>query len=209
MIRNILFVTALLFSIVCHGQISTSSDFSLSTGYSYYLDYGLGQSFAQYQLMYPFSSFFDNSGTPVFLNYSQNIHLQKYFVSIFLGYNYYPAETHKYNIDVNQYNMLRYGVETGYSLITKPNYVFTPSVLFGSFRIVNSNVVNAPKQWLTGLRFMNEFELNENVSLLLTPSLQAAVIPEQIKTDLEYSQKLFVDLSVYFGIRYKFNNKKN
>ncbi|MFW5805697.1 MAG: hypothetical protein ACOCVX_04125 [Bacteroidales bacterium] len=204
------FVIIFIFSVNFNsiGQIQYSSELNCGTGLYNYIDDGLGMSFSTSQLMYPFASFFGGSGTPVAFNYSQNIHFKNYYASVFLGLNYYPAEMHRYNIDVNHYTLFRYGIETGYSIITKPKYRFTPGVMFGSLRVINSTDANAPGQWLAGVNFRNEFELNEQISLLLTPGLQVAFLPEHKKNDLEYSKKMFIDLPVSLGLRYYFGSTK-
>jgi len=207
--RNILILSILFFSISSKAQFSTSTDFSVGTGLSSHIDIGIGSVFPIRQLMYPFSSFWGKSGTPIVLKCSQNIHYGKFNASVFLGFNYYPVKNHAYNINVDKYELLSYGVDAGYTIITKPDYNLTPSVFFGGFRIVNDREINAPKQWLIGLKFVNELEVNEQISLLLTPSLQSVIIPKHVSNDLEYSQKIILDIFFNFGVRYTFGTSKD
>ncbi|MFO7789831.1 MAG: hypothetical protein R6V32_04610, partial [Bacteroidales bacterium] len=184
--KKYLLIIIIIFSVnfYSEGQVKYSSEISCGTGLYNYIDYGLGMSFPTSQLMYPFASYFVGSGTPFSIDYSQNIHFKNYYASAFLGLNYSPAEVHWYTVDVNHYILFRYGIETGYSLITKSKYRFTPGVLFGSLCVINSTDANAPGQWLAGIKFKNTFKLNEQISLLLTPGLQVAFLPEHEKNDL-------------------------
>jgi len=131
MIRNILILSILFFSISGKAQFSTSTDFSVGTGLSSHIDIGIGSVFPTRQLMYPLSSFWGKTGTPVGLKCSQNVHYGKYNVSVFLGFNYYPVKNHSYNINVDKYELFSYGIETGYSIVSKPDYNFTPNVFWG------------------------------------------------------------------------------
>ncbi len=205
MIRNVFIIALLFFSIYAKAQFSTSSDFCVGTGLSIHIDNGLGNVYPTAQLMYPFGG----AGIPIGLKFSQNVQYEKYNASIFLGFNYYPVKNHAYNINVDKYELLSYGVKAGYTIITKLDYNLTPSVFFGGFRIVNDREVNAPSQWLTGLKFVNELEVSEQFSFLLTPSLQSVIIPKYVSNDLEYSQKIILDVFLNFGIRYTFGSSKD